>query len=238
VEHTLDGAGTIAPPTIWLRTVLAKNGLQASDQQLGQIDAFVGYLLDWNSKVNLISRKDTENIWRAHILHSASVLLLFKFQEGSTLLDLGSGGGLPGVVIKILRPDLIVTCLDSTRKKMDAVSDMIGRLGLTGCYTAWGRAEVLGKIPPLAASFDIIVARAVAPLRDLALWSRPFLRHSSATRPHTPTLVALKGGEVERECAQTKALPGVASVRASALQFAGSEEIPGVDKKAVIVEFD
>lgn len=228
----------ISAPTIWLKTIMVKNGLQPTDDQVSKLETFVGMLLDWNTKVNLISRKDTEHIWQAHILHSASILIQHKFPQGANLLDLGSGGGLPGIVMKILRPDLSVTCLDATRKKMDAVADMIGQLGLSGCATAWGRAEDLGKTAPLTASFDFVVARAVAPLRDLARWSRPFFRLPAGTPDHFPTLVTLKGGDLEKECAQTKALPWVRNVNSSALSFPGSEAIPGVDKKIVIVEFE
>jgi 16S rRNA (guanine527-N7)-methyltransferase len=228
----------ISAPTIWLRTILAKNGLQPTDDQLAKLESYVGMLLDWNTKVNLISRKDTEHIWQAHVLHSASILIHYRFPPKAALLDLGSGGGLPGVVIKLLRPDLSVTCLDATMKKMDAVADMIGRLGLTDCSTAWGRAEDLNRTAPLTGSFDFVVARAVAPLRDLARWSRPFFRRPSGTPDHTPTLVTLKGGDLEKECAQTKALPWVRTITASALSFPGSEAIPGVDKKIVIVEFE
>ncbi len=228
----------ISAPTIWLRTILVKNGLQPTDEQLSKLESFVGMLLEWNSKVNLISRKDTEHIWQAHILHSASILIRLKIPEGSTILDLGSGGGLPGIVIKLLRPDLSVTCLDATRKKIDAVADMIVRLKLAGCSTAWGRAEDIGKTPPLTGSFDFVVARAVAPLRDLARWARPFFRRVPGTSDQGRTLVSLKGGDLEKECAQTKALPWVWTVTASALSFPGSEAIPGVDKKIVIVEFE
>lgn len=228
----------ISPPTIWIRTILTKNGLQPTDDQLMMLEGFVGMLLEWNAKINLISRKDTEHVWQAHILHSASILIQHRFPQDATILDLGSGGGLPGMVIKILRPDLSVTCLDATKKKVDAIADMIGRLGLTNCSTSWGRAEDLGKTPPLTASFDVVVARAVAPLRDLARWSRPFFRRHAGSSDHPPTLVTLKGGDLEKECAQTKAFPWVRSVNSSALSFPGSESIPGVDKKIVIVEFE
>jgi 16S rRNA (guanine(527)-N(7))-methyltransferase RsmG len=191
--------------------------------------------LDWNAKVNLISRKDTANIWQAHILHSASIPILVNIPKGAAILDLGSGGGLPGIVIKILRPDLHMVCLDATRKKMDAVGDMVKQLGLTDCEVTWGRAEDIGKQKPHMSSYNVVVARAVAPLHQLAQWSRPFL-HPDRNRP--PTLAALKGGNLENETAQTRALHGVRSVRESALVFPGSEQIPGVDKKLVIVEFD
>lgn len=219
-------------PTIWLRTLLVRNGLNVRDDQLGQLESFVHLLLEWNSKINLISRKDEANIWKAHILHSTAILLEADLPVKARVLDLGSGGGLPGLVIKILRPDLDMTCLDATRKKMDAVADMVRKLGLRDCATAWGRAEDLGKDKWFNANFDVVVARAVAPLRDLVKWSTPFLR-----APHA-RLITLKGGDLGQERGQAERLPGVTSIRESALTFDGAEQIPGVDKKIVVVDLD
>lgn len=232
------------PATIWFRNILQRNGLAPSDEQIGQVEKFVALLLDWNSKVNLISRKDTGNIWQAHILHSASILLLAEIQQNARVLDLGSGGGLPGVLIKILRPDVEMTCLDATRKKMEAVADMISQLGLSRCRVSWGRAEDLGKADPDRFHYDTVLARAVAPLPDLVQWSRPFLRQTESLpksdrgKPTRPILIALKGGNLERERSRASRLPGVRAVRESALVFHGAEQIPGVDKKIVIVEFE
>lgn len=231
-EHAIDSPKGDPGPILWLRTVLAKNGLQASDEQLEQLSTFVRLLLDWNAKINLISRRDEANIWRAHILHSAAILLQAEIPEKSKVLDLGSGGGLPGLVIKILRPDLDMTCLDATRKKMDAVADMARKLNLRDCATAWGRAEDLGKDKWFNAQYDVVVARAVAPLKDLVKWSRPFLRP-----PHA-RLITLKGGDLQQERGQAERLPDVRTIKESALAFAGAEQVPGVDKKIVVVDFE
>ena len=74
-------------------------------------------LLDWNKKINLISRKDEENVWTYHILHSISLLFKVKIFEGSKIVDIGSGGGLPGIPLKILHPNISLLCLDATRKR-------------------------------------------------------------------------------------------------------------------------
>lgn len=219
-------------PKLWLRTIFAKNDYTATDEQLDQLESFVHVLLDWNSKVNLISRKDEANIWRAHILHSAAILLQADIPPKAKVLDLGSGGGLPGLVIKILRPDLDMTCLDATRKKMDAVADMARKLNLRDCATAWGRAEDLGKDKWFNAGYDVVVARAVAPLKDLVTWTRPFLRP-----PHA-RLITLKGGDLQQERSHAERMPELRSIKESALTFAGAEQIPGVDKKIVVVDFE
>jgi len=219
-------------PKIWLRTIFAKNGLPATDDQLVRLESFVRLLLDWNTKINLISRKDESNVWRAHILHSAAILLQAKIPEKAKVLDLGSGGGLPGLVIKILRPDLDMTCLDATRKKMDAVADMARKLNLRDCATAWGRAEDLGKDKWFNASYDVVVARAVAPLKDLVAWTKPFLRP-----PHA-RLITLKGGDLKQERSQAERATDIRNISESSLTFAGAEQIPGVDKKIVVVDFE
>lgn len=221
-----------ADPKLWLRTIFAKNGHPATDEQMDQLEAFVRLLLDWNTKINLISRKDEANIWSAHILHSAAILLQAEIPPRAKVLDLGSGGGLPGLVIKILRPDLDMTCLDATRKKMDAVADIARKLNLRDCATAWGRAEDLGKDKWFSARYDVVVARAVAPLKDLVNWTRPFLRP-----PHA-RLITLKGGDLQHERGQTERLAGLRSIKESALTFTGAEQIPGVDKKIVVVDFE
>jgi len=93
--------------TNWFRTLCVKNGFIPTDLQLEQLNQYVRLLLDWNKKINLISRKDEENVWTYHILHSISPLFKFRVTEGSRFVDIGSGGGLPGIPLKILRPDIL-----------------------------------------------------------------------------------------------------------------------------------
>ena len=249
MEHTgppEPGIRPLPPPAVWLHTICRKNDISATDSQLGKLTQYVALLLEWNSKVNLVSRKDTDHIWQAHILHSLSVLFMVDLPSNASVLDLGSGGGLPGVVLKIMRPDLSVTCLDATKKKIDAVTDMVTRLCLEGVGTAWGRAEELGKLPAYRESFDIVLARAVAPLNDLIKWSGPFLRRKtedrqlkSDSRPtlQGPALIALKGGDLESELKKSQKLPRVKGISVRSLAFFGAEQVPGVDKKIVIVDF-
>jgi 16S rRNA (guanine527-N7)-methyltransferase len=203
-------------------------------------------LLGWNEKINLISRQDVANIWQSHILHSSSILFLKKIQLNSKVLDLGTGGGLPGIVLKILRPDLDVLLLDATNKKIHAVQEMLLTLELTGIEAQWGRAEELSK-SSLAGKFDLVVARAVAALPEIARWAFPFLKKQKGGGMkiqnyeylHPPAVLALKGGDVDSEIAKTKQLPSpkVREVVCEPLLFAGSEELGGVDKKLVTIYF-
>ena len=149
------------------RRIVRTNGLSVSEEQFALMERYVGLLLDWNGKINLISRRDQENVWFAHMLHSVSPWFFVDLAPGLRVLDLGTGGGLPGIPLAVLRPDLKLTLLDSIRKKVDAVRQMAGELGLTNVDAVVGRAEEIGREASHRHSYDVVVARAVARLTDL-----------------------------------------------------------------------
>jgi 16S rRNA (guanine527-N7)-methyltransferase len=233
-----------------LRTVCAQNGLQLDDAQLGTLEQFATLLLDWNKKINLISRRDEENFWTSHILHSLSVLFKVNIPPASLILDLGTGGGLPGIPIKIVRPDLQFTLLDSTQKKINVVKEILQALGLHGIDAVWGRAEDVGKRKEHAHRYDLIVARAVAPLKDLVTWAAPFIKREFDTTQETrpivgdmvtqisrPTLIALKGGDLSDELRVIQKSSRVAHVTVREITLKGSAQFEEGDKKIVLVEF-
>lgn len=212
-----------------LNSICRKNHLNLSDLQLQELKDYVQLLLEWNRKINLISRNDIENIWFRHILHSLSILFFVDFESKSRVLDLGTGGGLPGIPLAIARGDLRFTLLDSMKKKMTAVEDMLDRLRLTNVDATVGRAEEIGPKPNFARKYDVVVSRAVAPLNDLIKWSRPFCKQGESR------LIVLKGGDLGEELreARTKSKPkDIAEVH---LAFDGSEEIGLEGKKLVLV---
>jgi 16S rRNA (guanine527-N7)-methyltransferase len=225
--------------------ICRRNGLNLSDSQLILLTRFVDGVLEWNAKINLISRRDQENIWISHVLHSLTLLFYVEFSAGLRVLDLGTGGGFPGIPLVIARPDLNVVLLDSIKKKTLAVQDLVDRLGLTGVSVWTGRAEQAHHDQHAAGTFDLVVARAVASLRELVHWSRPYLKVSRMAPEEThggtmmrftpPGLVALKGGDLEREIAETKMKESVSSVRVITMSFEGCLELGLEDKKAVIV---
>lgn len=237
-------------PKQWLGTVCAQNGIRLSDEQLQSIQLFATLLLDWNKKINLVSRRDEENFWTNHILHCLSLLFKVDLPAGGTVLDLGTGGGLPGLPLKIARPDLSFTLLDSTQKKINVVNDLIAALGLRGVDAVWGRAEELGRTKEHNHHYDVVVARAVASLKDLVRWSEPFLKTGGTTISPTatiagdqtkrkigkPTLIALKGGDLEGEIGQIRKLPHVETITVLDLTLKGSSQFEGSDKKIVLVE--
>jgi 16S rRNA (guanine527-N7)-methyltransferase len=232
---------------LWFRTLCIKNGFTPTDEQIGQLNQYVKLLLDWNKKINLISRKDEENIWTYHILHCISPLFKVNLMEGSRIVDIGSGGGLPGIPLKILRPDISLLCLDATRKKVNAVSQMVDELKLENVNVIWGRAEDISKRPEYFQKYDFTIARAVCQLSELLALSINFLiksKHSQSFKneisgsridPIPPALIAFKGGNLTREIDITKRLYPHVNINTIDLIFNGSEHLVASDKKILIV---
>jgi 16S rRNA (guanine527-N7)-methyltransferase len=233
----------------WLGTTCAYNGLKLSEEQLALMDELAVRLLEWNQKINLISRRDEENFWSSHLLHCLALLLRVELPTGGRILDLGTGGGLPGLPLKIARPDLAFTLLDSTQKKINVVKDLIRTLRLDGVTAVWGRAEDVGKAKEHHHRYDVVLARAVASLKDLVRWSEPFLKTNGTTVSaiakgrdeskiliERPTLITLKGGDLEGEIGQIQNLAQVKNITVLDLTLRGSSQLEGGEKKIVLVE--
>jgi 16S rRNA (guanine527-N7)-methyltransferase len=219
---------------IWVRKVLLFNNFKVEDTQIDLLSKYVELLIDKNFSVNLVSRKDIDNIWENHILHSISILFNFSFPKNYAILDLGSGGGLPGIPIKILRPDINLTLLDSIKKKVSAIDEFIQNLGLTQTNAVWSRAEDLGK--EHFNHYDTVISRAVAPLKDLISWSYPLIKKTGAT-PLSSTLVALKGGDLESEIKHAKLYGKYKEIIVNELVIKGIDPTMLQDKKIVVVRF-
>jgi 16S rRNA (guanine(527)-N(7))-methyltransferase RsmG len=232
---------------IWFNTLCIRNGLTLTDLQIEQMDQYVNLLLDWNKKINLISRKDEENVWTYHILHSVSPLFKVKMIEGSKIVDIGSGGGLPGIPLKILRPDISLLCLDATRKKTDAVSQIVNELKIEDINIIWGRAEEVGMQSEYLHKFDFAIARAVCQLSELIPLSINFLKKQDDSSspesrinhgladPNPPALIAFKGGDVTGEIDVAKQRYPQVNINTLDLAFAGSEQLIASDKKILVV---
>jgi 16S rRNA (guanine(527)-N(7))-methyltransferase RsmG len=231
----------------WFSALCIRNGLTLTDLQIEQMDQYVNMLLDWNRKINLISRKDEENVWTYHILHSVSPLFKVKMIEGSKIVDIGSGGGLPGIPLKILRPDISLLCLDATRKKTDAVSQIVDELKIKDINVIWGRAEEVGLQSEYLHKFDFAIARAVCQLSELIPLSINFLkRQDCSSLPESrinhgfidanpPALIAFKGGDMAGEIDVAKRRYPQMHVNTINLAFAGSEQLIVSDKKILVV---
>ncbi len=226
---------------LWLYTLCRKNGVSITDIQIRDLSTFKQLLLEWNKKINLVSRKNEENIWRGHIALSLSLLFKANFRPKMNILDLGTGGGFPGIPLAIMLPDCSFLLLDSTQKKIGAVQSMADSLGLSNVKTVWGRAEEQQIAPGMHHAFDAVVARSVSNLTNLLDWGLPFLKQFGGENIFlekvsiaVPSLITFKGAEIgdEERSAQNK-YPRV-SFKSIPLIFPGSEEFENLDKKLII----
>ncbi|MDP4219570.1 MAG: 16S rRNA (guanine(527)-N(7))-methyltransferase RsmG [Bacteroidota bacterium] len=215
-----------------LGIITASNGLALTDGQLGKLSDYAGLLRAKNQVVNLISRKDEENILSKHLLHSLTLVLpkvtLAGIGQGSRVFDLGTGGGLPGIPLKIARPDLSLLLCDSILKKITAVSEMVRDLGLSTISAITDRAENLATRSEHKQRYDYVVTRAVAPLDELAQWSRGLLKPKGI-------LLCLKGGDLRSEMEQAQRLKFITSVEEANLTLEGFDEFLQEEKKIVRV---
>ena len=165
-----------------------------TEGQLAQLAKLGDLTREWNSKVNLISRKDIDNFEVRHLLHSLAIQRFIRFAPGTRVMDLGTGGGLPGLPLAIVNPEVKFVLIDGRGKKITAVQDMIRKIKLPNAEAHHIRAEdYQGK-------FDFVVSRAVAPMDKLYGWSRRLLKKDDQNALPNG-LIALKGGDVETELA-------------------------------------
>ncbi|MFO7853378.1 MAG: 16S rRNA (guanine(527)-N(7))-methyltransferase RsmG [Bacteroidota bacterium] len=147
---------------------------------------------EWNKKINLVSRKDMDNFFLHHVIHSLSIVKIISFSRGTRILDAGTGGGLPGIPLAIVFPHCYFTLADSVRKKITAVNDIISKLDLDNAEAIWSRVENIKE------KYDFAVARAVAPLPDLVRWTGSLI-HKKSLNEIPNGLISLKGGELSEE---------------------------------------
>lgn len=172
--------------------LLLKYFPELSDVQLHQFRALQGLYEDWNSKINVISRKDIESLYLRHVLHSLSIAKLIQFKEGSKILDIGTGGGFPGIPLAILFPDVEFHLVDSINKKLNVVNGVAGSLGLVNIKTTHSRAE------SIQGNYDFIVSRAVTTMPDFVSWVKNRVAKKSLHNLRNGILY-LKGGDLTEE---------------------------------------
>ncbi len=163
-----------------------------SDVQLKQFEALQGLYEDWNSKINVISRKDIESLYLHHVLHSLSIAKLVTFKEGSKILDIGTGGGFPGVPLAILFPEVKFHLVDSINKKLKVVNGVAESLGLENIRTTHARAE------SIKGQYDFIISRAVTTMPDFVGWVKNRVAKKSV-HPIKNGILYLKGGDLTEE---------------------------------------
>jgi len=161
-------------------------------QQITQFAQLEDLYKEWNAQINVISRKDIDNLYERHVLHSLSIAKMVTFKDGTQVIDLGTGGGFPGIPLAILFPAVTFILIDGTRKKLLVVEAVAKALDLKNVTVKQVRAEECKD------KADFVVTRAVASLDKLLLWSRPLLK-SKHINALPNGLIALKGGAIERE---------------------------------------
>ena len=199
--------------------------------QLQQFEALKDLYKEWNEKINVISRKDIDSLYERHVLHSLSIAAVFDFQPGAEIIDLGTGGGFPGIPLAIFFPEIKFHLVDSMAKKLKEVDAVAENNGLTNVTTQHSRIEDIKN-----RKFDFVVSRAVAPLKDLWKWSKPLLKsresgvggqksevsgrkldssptHDSRLTTHQPGLICLKGGDLAVEVQESNTRPRLMEIK-------------------------
>jgi 16S rRNA (guanine527-N7)-methyltransferase len=170
-----------------ISSLCREHGLSVREAALKQLVRYAGLLEQWNRNINLISRKEDAPVILKHVFHSLLISRVHAFGAGEKVLDLGTGGGLPGIPLSIVYPETSFLLIDATGKKIAACKAMIRELGLLNVMAVHTRAEELKGL-----LFDTVLSRQVAPLADLCGYASRLLKPDG-------TLICLKGGHLERE---------------------------------------
>lgn len=172
--------------------IIQKYFPQLSDEQRQQFEALDALYRDWNTKINVISRKDIDQLYEHHVLHSLAIAKIINFRPGTRILDFGTGGGFPGVPLSILFPECQFKLIDGTGKKIRVAQEVCNAIGLKNCQPTHLRGEDEKD------KYDFIVSRAVMPLPDLVKLMR---KNISKTQQNAlPNgVICLKGGDLQAE---------------------------------------
>ena len=184
----------------YLENVFTEMGLTFTDEQMELFAKYDDFLIDYNTKINLTRIIDPREVAVKHFGDSLTLLTQDVLPQGASIVDVGTGAGFPGIPLAISRPDLQITLMDSLRKRIEFLRELIQALGITNVTLVWGRAEELGQTPQYRDRFDIVIARAVAPLRVLVELCLPLTKTNGV-------FLAMKGPKAEEEVeAATNAL--------------------------------
>jgi len=186
--------------------VILKYFSDFTDRQLQQFTDLYELYKDWNNKINVISRKDIDSLYLKHVLHSLAVAAVIEFAPGSQIIDIGTGGGFPGVPLAIFFPEVQFHLVDSIAKKLKVINGVSEAIGLTNVTTQHIRAEEIKN-----RQFDFVVSRAVAPIKDLWHWGSPLIKRGN--KQELPNgLICLKGGDLVQEIAESTVKPRMISI--------------------------
>jgi len=179
--------------------IIEKYFPELTAEQFGQLEMLQQLYAEWNEKINVISRKDTDNLMERHVLHSLAIAKFMTFAKGTRVLDIGTGGGFPGIPLAIFFPDTEFVLCDSIAKKIHVAESISETIGLRNTDFVVGRAEQLKE------RFDFIVSRAVAPMEQLYRWSAKLIKPNCINSKYNGFLL-LKGGDLAAETKTLKQL--------------------------------
>jgi 16S rRNA (guanine527-N7)-methyltransferase len=186
--------------------VLLKYFADFTEKQLQQFTALEGLYKEWNEQINVISRKDIDSLYLKHVLHSLSIAAVIDFKPGTQVIDIGTGGGFPGIPLAIFFPEVQFHLADSIAKKLKVVQGVAEAIELKNVTVQHTRAEeIKGR------KFDFAVSRAVAPLKDLLQWSNPIVRRGNGQELPNG-LICLKGGDLAAEISESGVKPHMVPV--------------------------
>ena len=163
-----------------------------SKEQLIQFTKLEVLYKDWNSKINVISRKDIDELYLRHVLHSLSIAKLISFKDGTSILDVGTGGGFPGIPLAILFPNCKFHLVDSIQKKINVVNNVVKELDLKNVKTSSFRVEAISE------KNDFVVSRAVTNMKDFVSWIK-FKINKNSFNDFQNGILYLKGGDLNEE---------------------------------------
>jgi 16S rRNA (guanine527-N7)-methyltransferase len=176
-----------------------------SNKQFDRFEMMLSLYESWNKKINVISRKDIDNFYEHHVLHSLAIAKFIQFHAGSKILDFGTGGGFPGIPLAIVFPDVQFQLIDSIEKKITVVQSIINDLDIKNAVAIKRRAEITGG------KFDFVVARAVTALPEF--YSKAISRISDKSNHEIPNgIIYLKGGDFSEELKEFKIQPQIINI--------------------------
>ncbi|MBA4198095.1 MAG: 16S rRNA (guanine(527)-N(7))-methyltransferase RsmG [Chitinophaga sp.] len=177
-----------------------------TEQQIQQFTALENLYKEWNEKINVVSRKDIDSIYLHHVLHSLTIAAIADFQPNANVIDIGCGGGFPGIPLAIFFPQVQFHLVDSIAKKLKVVEAVCEGAGIKNITTQHTRAEEIKN-----RKFDFAVSRAVAPLKELWQWSKPLIKVTQ-NQNIANGLICLKGGDLHNEISESSTRPKMMKV--------------------------
>jgi 16S rRNA (guanine527-N7)-methyltransferase len=197
--------------------IITKYFPNLTEHQTNQFKLLYDLYVDWNNKINVVSRKDIESLYEKHVLHSLAIAKYIQFEKGSKILDIGTGGGFPGIPLAILFPESEFTLCDSVAKKIKVAEEISNGINLINIDFVVGRVENLKE------EFHFIVSRAVAPMETLYRWTQDYIAEDCFNSKLNGYLL-LKGGDLKEEIKDIKRLNAKLNVQTADLNSFFDEE--------------